>query len=211
MQYDNINDIIRLKRPVSILWTARFIRLKHPEAPIYVAKQLKEDGYSFSMNLIGSGEMESRIKEMVRKSNLTDEVHFLGTMSPAEVRKHMEESEIFLFTSDRNEGWGAVLNESMNSGCAVVASGAIGSVPYLLRDGENGLIYKDGDRNDLYKKVKYLIDNPEERSQIGKKAYETFVDVWNADVAAQRLINLIDDIKNNNDPRYDYGPCGKDW
>ena len=45
---------------------------------------------------------------------------------------YMESSHIFLlFTSDRNEG--AALNESMNSGCAVVASDAIGSVPYLMR------------------------------------------------------------------------------
>ena len=49
----------------------------------------------------------------------------------------MEKSEIFLFTSDKGEGWGAVLNESMNSACAVVASHAIGSVPFLLKDGEN--------------------------------------------------------------------------
>lgn len=211
IRYNNIYDIIKLKRPVSILWTARFIKLKHPEAPIYVAKKLKDDGYTFSMNLIGTGEMKNQIEGLVRKYNLANEVHFLGGMSPAEVRKHMERSEIFLFTSDRNEGWGAVLNESMNSGCAVVASDAIGSVPYLLRDGENGLIYKDGNRKDLYKKVKYLIDNPVERSRIGEKAYETFVNVWNADVAAQRLINLIEDIRYNNEPRYDYGPCGKDW
>lgn len=211
VQYNNITDIMISKRTVSLLWVARFIKLKHPESPIYVAKQLKEEGYNFSMNLIGTGDMENQIKEMVCKLDLTDKVHFLGTMSPADVRKNMEESEIFLFTSDRNEGWGAVLNESMNSGCAIVANGAIGSVPYLIKDGENGLIYKKGDKNDLYKKVKYLIDNPEKRSQIGKKAYETIVNIWNADIAAQRLINLIEDIKNNKDPRYDYGPCGKDW
>jgi glycosyltransferase involved in cell wall biosynthesis len=61
-------------------------------------------------------------------------------MAPEAVRDHMEAADIFLFTSDFNEGWGAVLNESMNSACAVVASHAIGSVPFLLKDGENGFI-----------------------------------------------------------------------
>lgn len=54
------------------------------------------------------------------------------------VREHMEDADIFLFTSDYNGGRGAVLNESMNSGCMVAASHAIGSVPFLLEDGKRG-------------------------------------------------------------------------
>jgi glycosyltransferase involved in cell wall biosynthesis len=45
---------------------------------------------------------------------------------------------VFIFTSDRNEGWGAVLNEAMGSGCAVVAADLIGSVPYLIEHKKMG-------------------------------------------------------------------------
>lgn len=62
--------------------------------------------------------------------NLNDYVTFTGPVQSDKVRGFMERAGIFLFTSDRQEGWGAVLNESMNSGCAVVASHAIGSVPF---------------------------------------------------------------------------------
>ena len=89
--------------------------------------------------------LEQELKKMISDYNLENEVHMLGSMKPKQVREYMEQSQIFLFTSDRNEGWGAVLNESMNSACAVVASHEIGSVPFLLKDGENGFIYKDGD------------------------------------------------------------------
>ena len=209
-KYDDIDQIIKLKHPVSILWTARFIKLKHPEAPLYVAKRLKEDGYEFEMNLIGGGELEEKIKTEIENENLCDQVKLLGTMSPEKVREYMEQSEIFLFTSDRNEGWGAVLNESMNSACAVVASNAIGSVPYLIKDGENGLVYNDRDWNDLYKKIKYLLDNQGKLKSLGKKAYETLTTTWNADVAADRLLTLIDCIKNVKDSPYIDGPCSKD-
>ena len=104
-RYDDIKEIIKLKHPDSILWTARFIKLKHPETPIYVAKRLKEEGYKFKMNLIGGGVLEDKIKDKINKYNLTDCVHLLGTMPPEKVREHMEKSEIFLFTSDKNEGW----------------------------------------------------------------------------------------------------------
>ena len=102
----------------------------------------------------------------------------------------MEQSEIFLFTSDFNEGWGAVLNESMNSACAVVASHAIGSVPFLINDGENGFIYKNGDEDDLFNKVKILLDNPEKRKEISLKAYKTMTETWNAEIAVQRFLLL---------------------
>lgn len=195
-RYDDIDKLIRLKHrsDVSILWTARFIGLKHPEAPIRVAKRLKSEGYSFELNMIGNGVLEEQIRAMVEREGLSDRVHLLGSMNPAEVRKHMERSEIFLFTSDRNEGWGAVLNESMNSGCAVVASHAIGSVPYLIKDGENGLIYKSGKVDDLYQKVKYLLDHPNERAEMGKRAYQTMTDEWNADIAAERFVRLAEAI-----------------
>lgn len=60
---------------------------------------------------------------------------------------------------------GAVLNESMNSGCAVIASDAIGSVPFLIKNGVNGIIYKDGNQKDLSQVLMELLDNPEKRKK----------------------------------------------
>lgn len=138
-KYESVEKIIDCKKPASILWVARLIEWKHPDASIEVAKRLKVDGYRFIMSLIGNGELEERLKKRIADEGLSDCVHMLGAMKPEQVREHMEQSEVFIFTSDRNEGWGAVLNEAMNSGCAVVASHAIGSVPFLINDGENGL------------------------------------------------------------------------
>ena len=120
---------------ISILWAGRLIGWKHPEAAVQLAASLKEKGYSFRMSMIGNGEMEMQLHDMIREKGLEDCVEMLGAMPPEEVRRHMEKADIYLFTSDFNEGWGAVLNESMNSGCAVVASHAIGSVPFLIKNG----------------------------------------------------------------------------
>ena len=197
------------KKKHSILWVARLIPLKHPEAPIEVARQLKAAGYNFQLNIIGVGPLREKLEKLIKKYALEDEVCLLGAMSPEAVREYMEESEIFLFTSDKNEGWGAVLNESMNSGCAVVASDAIGSVPYLLNDGENGLTYKSGKVKDLYKKVKWLLDNPDKRKEMGEKAYQTLVETWNAETAAERLLALIEDIQKGEGIRFVSGPCSR--
>lgn len=211
IQYENVNSLIDSKKSNSILWVARMIDWKHPEIAVEIAKRLKADGYDFVLNMIGNGVLEEDIKELISNEGLSDCVRMLGSMKPEEVREHMETSEIFLFTSDRNEGWGAVLNESMNSACAVVAGHAIGSVPFMIKDTENGLIYKDGDVEDLYRKTKWILDHSDERKNISLNAYHTIVNEWNAENAAKRFIALAERIiSGERSPNvYNEGVCSK--
>ena len=210
-KYDNIDDVISAKSKNSILWVARFVGLKHPEIAIEVARRLKADGYDFRLNMIGSGEREEYTRALVDSNGLSDCVKMLGSMKPTEVREHMENSEIFLFTSDKNEGWGAVLNESMNSACAVVANSAIGSVPFLIKDGENGYMYKDGDIDGLYNKVKQLLGDSENRKRMAKNAYLTMADEWNAENAAKKFVYICERITNGEYKPFPYeqGVCSK--
>ncbi len=208
--YESIDALLDQKRKNSILWVARLIDLKHPEIPVLVAKQLKEAGYSFELNMIGNGEWEERLVAMIKEHGLQKHVHLLGTMKPEEVRAHMDRARIFLFTSDRNEGWGAVLNESMNSGCAVVANSAIGSVPFLMQHEYNGLMYRDGDVTAVYAAVKSLLDNPEQCRMFGKHAYETIQTTWNAEEAARRLLVLVDELRTLGESHaFSEGPCSR--
>lgn len=206
--YKNFNSILNKKRKNSILWVARFIKFKHPEVVIELAKRLKNEKYNFEINMIGIGELLEDTKILAKKYNVEKNINFLGSMSPEQVRKHMEQNVLFVFTSDRGEGWGAVLNEAMNSGCAVVASHAIGSVPFLIHNNINGLIYKDGDIDDFFNKVKYLLNNSDFTKKIGLNAYESMINLWNAKVAAERLVSLSNELINNKKiKKYDEGPC----
>lgn len=210
-KYAYIDEIIKYKKKASILWAGRFIDWKHPEIAIKVAERLKNEGYDFKLSIIGTGELENNLNSMILDKKLSDCINMLGTMSPDEVRKNMLENEIFLFTSDRNEGWGAVLNESMNSGCAIVASHAIGSVPFLLENEKNGLIYKDGNFEDFYKKVRKLLDDDELRYKLGKNAYLTMAEMWNSENATKRLIELAQTILDGeeNPDIFEIGVCSK--
>ena len=182
---------------------------KHPEAAVLTAERLKRDGFDFKMDYIGNGEMEPELRRMIADRGLEDWVHLLGPMKPEQVRDHMEQADIFLFTSDRYEGWGVVLNEAMNSGCAVAASHAIGSVPFLLRHRENGLIFRSGDWDDLYRKVRQLIEDPAARERCGRAAYETITGEWNAEEAARRFLRLAEALAAGEDTPFTHGPCSR--
>lgn len=190
IRYD-IEDLLSAKQSNSLLWAGRIISWKHPEAAIYVAERLKAEGYQFYLTIVGTGESEDAIKEQVVQKKLEECVMFAGAVAPEQVRGYMENSEIFLFTSDQNEGWGAVVNEAMNSGCATVACSAAGAVPCLVTEGVNGLTFDAGDYEALYCQVKALMDSQTLKSQLGREAYHTVKEAWNASEAARRLLELV--------------------
>lgn len=207
IQYEDIKKLIDTKKENSILWAGRLIDWKHPEVAVRLAQKLKSKNIPFSLNIIGNGEMKESLYKLITDYGLQKEVKLLGSMSPENVRKFMEECEIFIFTSDRKEGWGAVLNESMNSACAVVANREIGATPYLINNGNNGMIYSNGNFEELCSAVIELLENSSLRKSISLNAYNTIVDMWNADVAASRLLKLFECLMLNKETPYLDGPC----
>ena len=198
------------RREVRIMWCARFIDLKHPELPVKLAARLKEKGYNFVINMFGSGEKLEHTKLLAKHLNVKDCVVFRGNRPNELILEEMRNHDIFLFTSDKNEGWGAVLNEAMSNGCVAVGSNQIGSVPFLIEDDINGCIFKSEDLDSLYTKVAYLIDNPVLRCQMAIKAYETMKYTWSPQNAAKQFLNLVSILNGCRDvDMIDFGPCSK--
>lgn len=209
--YADPDAFLRQKDPTEILWVGRFLELKHPEAALSAAQRLRRSGCSFRLHIIGTGPMEPQLRQRIHAYGLCDSVRLLGAMPPERVRAHMEHAGIFLFTSDRREGWGAVVNEAMNSGCAVVASDAAGAVPYLIEHGKNGLVYPSGNADAMYALVKRLLEEPERQRRLGNAAYHTITELWNAEVAAARLLQLSQAIRNGDafPDLFESGPCSR--
>lgn len=189
-----------------ILWTGRMLDWKHPEYAIYMAKKLKEKGYEFRLKFVGDGQMKEKLLSLKKEFSL-DEVEFADFMSPSKVRGVMEQADIYLVTSDRREGWGAVVNEAMNSGCAVVAGHMIGAAPYLIRHNENGLVFRSEDVTSLTEEVEKILNNTSFLRGLGRNAYETIHETWNAKVAAERLLQFCKTPDTN---LYENGPCSKE-
>ena len=196
-----------ISNKVNILWCARFLKLKHPELVVKLARRLKGSGYDVHIDMYGEGEELEGTKRMCRKMDVEDMISFKGNVPNTVIIEAMRQHDIFLFTSDRHEGWGAVMNEAMSNGCTVVASNAIGSVPFLVQDGINGFIFQSGSVSSLYNKVLYLLDNPLKRKEMAVQAYRTMKNVWSPQIAAKNLLQLIDDLQDGQDTSILEGPC----
>ena len=192
-----------------IMWCSRFLKLKHPELPIQLAARLKSSGYKFVLNMYGGGEELESTKALAQELNVEDVLSFCGNFPNQEILAAMRSHHIFLFTSDKNEGWGAVLNESMSNGCAVVASNRIGATPFLVKDGENGLIFESENLDSLYKNVKSLLDDEDLRKRLSVNAYRTMAEIWNPRNAAVRFLHLVENLQKGMDTTFEEGPCSK--
>ncbi len=192
---------------MEIVWVARFIGWKHPEIAIFLAKNLKEQNYKFKLKMLGTGYLEEEMKRRIKEFKLEDVVEIVGQVPSDKVKDYYEKANIFIGTSDSNEGWGAVVNESMNAGCVVIANKKMGSVPFLIKDKETGIIYKS--YQELEDAVKLVIDNKELRKKLGKNAYEFITEKWNAKVGAENLVKLFESVLNGQEVEIKDGPASK--
>lgn len=194
-----------------LMWCSRLLKWKHPELPIHLAARLKARGYKFVLNMYGSGEVLDDIKKLAHNLNVMDIVNFCGNKPNEEILKDMRKHKIFLFTSDRNEGWGAVANESMSNGCVLVGSNEIGSVPFLVKDGINGCIFKSRSIDSLEEKVTMLLDKPDMLESMRKEGLRTMREVWSPSNAVKQFLNLVEYIQNDKLSEYNLTEGPASW
>ncbi len=188
-----IQGLVLTKEEINIVWAGRFIELKNPDFMIRLADDLNRRGIRFHIHMIGSGELEEELKAEAEYRLIDHYITFHGMLSPEETRDVMEKCHIHIFTSNYLEGWGAVVNEAMNAGCAVIANEEVGCAPYLIRNGSNGLTYQ-ASYEDMLDKVMSLVNYPGKIADLGINAYRTIADEWNGEVAAKRVIEAYEKI-----------------
>lgn len=192
---------------INILWVGRFISWKHPGMMIGLAKRLKSGGYNYNISMIGDGELKAQIEKDALDHNLN--IKFEGAISNQKVQDIMRQNQIFCFTSDRQEGWGAVLNEAMGNGCCPVASSEAGATLFLVKEGQNGYTFNPDNPEDFHQKVISLINNHEQLLMLRECAFKTIHNLWNERTAADNIYRLSSELLHRQKPSITDGPCSK--
>lgn len=208
LTFDELNNL-KNKNP-NILWVGRFIDVKQPLSVIHLAKYLSDNNLNFNITMVGYGELLDKCKLEVNKYNLSDRVRFTGAISLQEKQSLMDKSNIFIFTSTYGEGWGAVVNEAMSSACLTIGTTLSGSSSALIKQNENGFLYNPFDQKEFNELVKNCLTNYHSCETMRKNAYDTIHNLWNIDIASERLINIFEQlIKENKFEFYESGPCSE--
>ncbi|MBQ8894621.1 MAG: glycosyltransferase [Clostridia bacterium] len=212
VEQKNLDELFQLKRKNTvpeILYAGRLLKLKHVMDTVKAVQYLVKRSVEVHFTIIGDGESTGEIKRYIQKNHLERYITMLPFMTPQEVRTYMERADIYVFGSNFYEGWGAVVNESMNSACAVIVSHAVGSAAHLIENGVNGFIYPFADVKKLTEILNILVLDKNLREKIGRNAYKTLTQLWNSEVAAERFLMVCNAIICGEEygTIYDEGPC----
>ncbi len=120
----------------TILHIGRFFEQKNHKGLIEAFRLFHEQKSDSELWLIGEGEKKAEIQALVENYGLCESVKFLGLQS--NVYGFLQSADVFTLPS-KYEGIPMTLIEAMGTGLPIVAT-AVGGVPDMLTDKENGLL-----------------------------------------------------------------------
>ncbi|MBI4786375.1 MAG: glycosyltransferase [Chloroflexi bacterium] len=138
----------------SLLTVARLTKQKSIDTLIEAMAHLPDA----RLTIIGDGPERAALEEQTHDANLQDRVKFLGALPQSELPNYYARCSGFVLPSIR-EGMGLVLAEALLCGAPVVAANS-GGVTDIVKDGETGLLFPEGDAAALAAAISKLLNDP---------------------------------------------------
>ena len=121
------------------------------------------------LRIVGEGGEKDRLVKYVQKNGIKAE--FSGYLRGDTLKQVVKNSSVVVVPSESYETCSFTVMEAMALGKPVIGTD-LGGIPELIEDGRTGLLFKMGDPMDLADKLKKLLDSPELKQSLGKKALE---------------------------------------
>lgn len=201
-------------KKIKILWAGRMLRLKRVDTLIRAVAEAERLGGIgiFELTLIGNGPERASLDRMAKKLLPNLNFRFLDPIPAKQVHTVMADHDVYVLPSNSYEGWGAVINEAMSSGCTVVASSSTGAASAMIQHGINGLLFSPGDWKSLARHLLSLADSIDLRTELSRNALSDLKEFWSPQVASDRFVNVCNALlSKSNSPNYSFGPMSRSW
>lgn len=156
-----------------ILFVGKLNAVKRPEDLLEAYIRLSPNGSSEPppyLLFAGDGELRHELERRVAGLGWRS-VKFLGFQSQRTLPALYSLCDVFVLPSSY-EPWGLVVNEAMNAGKPVIVSDQVGCRLDLIREGENGLVFRAGDVQGLSVALRKVLGAPSERRRMGERSLE---------------------------------------
>ncbi len=158
----NIEEYTYRHRPAvapRLLWMRTFHDVYHPQMAVEVLAELRQTHPLATLTMAGQEKgLGAAVRELARQRGLAEAVRLPGFLGPDDKQREFAAHDIYLNTN-RVDNMPVSVLEAAAFGLPVVAT-AVGGVPYLLRDGQTGLLVPDGDVTAMSAAVRRLLDEP---------------------------------------------------
>lgn len=121
----------------------------------------------WELHLYGEGELENELRRSIAQNGIEDS--FFIHKPVKDIKEKYLESSIYVMSS-RFEGFGMVLIEAMACGVPCISFDCPHGPSYIIKDGEDGILVKNGNVEKLADAISSLIMDKERRMAMGKAA-----------------------------------------
>ena len=147
-----------------ILYSGKYISKKRPMD--LLSAFLLFPANEHVLIFMGEGELRTNMELFVRENDLKNVV-LTGFVNQSDVSKYYSIADVFVMCSGSGETWGLAVNEAMNFSLPVVVSDTTGCSSDLVKHGENGLLYEEGDISGLYNCIEKILNDSNLASTMG--------------------------------------------
>jgi glycosyltransferase involved in cell wall biosynthesis len=142
--------------------------------------------------LVGDGPERSSLEQLSANLNMSQRVHFLGTLvSKSNIHQYFDISAL----CSRSEGFPNSLLEALAAGRAVLAT-RVGGVPDVVQHESNGLLVESGDVEAMRAGLLRLKADPILRARLGSAGRQLIQNEFSEGVVIRRLQSLYRELAN---------------
>ncbi len=165
----------------------RLTEQKDPITSIKAFELINKDNKDVKFMFIGDGELKDEVVNYAKEHKLENNIIITGWVNDTE--KYIPALDIAILPS-RWEGFGLVLLEYMACDKPIIATN-VGGIPNIIKDTENGYLIETGAYDQLYKRIKELLNNPDKVKEIveNNKRYREKFDIKKLVDAHKKIIN----------------------
>ena len=170
-EFDNAKEIL-LEGDPTLLFVGRLERIKGCHVLLQTLPEVIKEYPKLRLYIIGKGPMESYLKNLASKLEVSKNVCFEGNVTRETLLSYYKSVDLCTFPSTYNEGFGITVLEAMAARRAVIAS-STGGMKERIVSGVDGYLVNRNDVHDLTEKILQLLNDNNLREMLARNAYET--------------------------------------
>ncbi len=168
---------------------ARLENVKGHDYFIEAAEKISKKYENVKFIIAGTGSEEDRLKKKAKDFGLTDRVIFTGFVT--DVSSIYSIMDMNVNCSYGTETSSLALSEAMSIGKPAIAS-IYGGNPYMVTDGENGLLCEKQNSNALAEKMDFILNNKAVYEKMCRKAREHYEQKFTAEKMTRKLEEIYE-------------------
>ena len=140
------------------------------------------------LRIVGDGESKERLMKLASTVPGTP-IQFLGQLTGTETQEEIAQSRLLVIPSEWFEGFPMVVREAFAFGTPVAASD-IGSLPTIVHQGENGVLFSPGNPQSLLEVVQRTWSEEGALEQLAIGARHSFETLYSESVNYSKLMEI---------------------